>query len=77
MMPPATGHRPPATGHRPPATGHRPPATGRRLAALLPNSRYAEIPGARTLVPLDKPAAPTGEIRRFVAENPSPGEGGG
>ncbi|MFE1881998.1 alpha/beta fold hydrolase [Streptomyces diastatochromogenes] len=52
-----------------------PPATGRRLAELLPNARYVEIPDARTLVQLDNPAALTGEIRRFVKEHPLPGEG--
>ncbi|MFG3200792.1 alpha/beta fold hydrolase [Streptomyces sp. NPDC048192] len=51
-----------------------PPATGRRLAGLLPNARYVEIPGARTLVQLDNPAALTDEIRRFVKDNPLPGE---
>ncbi|MFG2123460.1 alpha/beta fold hydrolase [Streptomyces sp. NPDC048710] len=52
-----------------------PPATGRRLAELLPDARYVEIPDARTLVQLDNPAALTAEIRRFVKENPLPGEG--
>ncbi|MFI0805852.1 alpha/beta fold hydrolase [Streptomyces echinatus] len=52
-----------------------PPETGRRLARLLPNARYVEIPDARTLVQWDNPAALTGEIRRFVAANPLPGEG--
>ncbi|MEU4928079.1 alpha/beta hydrolase [Streptomyces yokosukanensis] len=51
-----------------------PPAAGRRLAELLPNSRYVEIPGARTLVPLDNPAALTDEIRRFVKDHPLPDE---
>jgi len=54
-----------------------PPATGRRLAQLLPDSRYVEIPDSRTLVPLDNPAALTDEIRRFVKENPLPGEADG
>ncbi|WP_199572587.1 alpha/beta fold hydrolase [Streptomyces murinus] len=54
-----------------------PPATGRRLARLLPRSRYVEIPGARTLVQLDNPTALVDEIRRFVKDNPLPGEGGG
>ncbi|MFH8342428.1 alpha/beta fold hydrolase [Streptomyces sp. AM6-12] len=49
-----------------------PPATGRRLARLLPDSRYVEIPGARTLVQLDNPAALVDEIRRFVKDNPLP-----
>ncbi|MFD7298568.1 alpha/beta fold hydrolase [Streptomyces sp. NPDC059897] len=52
-----------------------PPDTGRRLAALLPNARYVEIPDARTLVQFDNPAALTAELRRFVKENPLPGEG--
>ncbi|MEU5535653.1 alpha/beta hydrolase [Streptomyces sp. NPDC020362] len=52
-----------------------PPATGRRLAELLPNARYVEIPDARTLVQLDNPAALTAEIRRFVKEHPLPGGG--
>ncbi|MGW2646173.1 alpha/beta fold hydrolase [Streptomyces sp. NPDC001393] len=52
-----------------------PPATGRRLAELLPAARYVEIPDARTLVQLDNPAALTEEIRRFVKDNPLPGEG--
>ncbi|MFF7355804.1 MULTISPECIES: alpha/beta fold hydrolase [Streptomyces] len=52
-----------------------PPETGRRLAGLLPNARYTEIPDARTLVQLDNPAALTEEIRRFVKDHPLPGEG--
>ncbi|MFF7969855.1 alpha/beta fold hydrolase [Streptomyces sp. NPDC007905] len=52
-----------------------PPATGRRLAELLPDARYVEIPDARTLVQLDNPTALTEEIRRFVKEHPLPGEG--
>lgn len=50
-----------------------PPATGRRLAELLPNGRYVEIPNARTLVPWDNPEALVAEVRRFVAENPLAG----
>jgi pimeloyl-ACP methyl ester carboxylesterase len=50
-----------------------PPATGRRLAELLPDARYVEIPDARTLIPFDNPAALTAELRRFVKENPLPG----
>ncbi|MER7495196.1 alpha/beta fold hydrolase [Streptomyces pharetrae] len=38
-----------------------PPATGRRLAELLPDARYVEIPDARTLVPFDNPGALTAE----------------
>ncbi|GLX54364.1 oxidoreductase [Streptomyces hygroscopicus subsp. hygroscopicus] len=49
-----------------------PPDTGRRLARLLPASRYVEIPGARTLVQLDNPAALVDEVRRFVEDNPLP-----
>ncbi|MEU2711362.1 alpha/beta hydrolase [Streptomyces sp. NPDC007205] len=52
-----------------------PHATGRRLAGLLPNARYVEIPDARTLVQLDNPAALTEEIRRFVKDHPLPGNG--
>jgi pimeloyl-ACP methyl ester carboxylesterase len=33
------------------------PALGRRLAALFPNSTLIEVPGARTFVALDAPAA--------------------
>ncbi|MQY13703.1 Haloalkane dehalogenase [Streptomyces sp. RB5] len=47
-----------------------PAATGRRLAELLPRGRYVEIPDARTLIPLDNPAALAAELRRFIAEHP-------
>jgi pimeloyl-ACP methyl ester carboxylesterase len=33
------------------------PALGRRLAALFPNGSMIEVPGARTFVPIDNPAA--------------------
>ena len=33
------------------------PALGRRLAALFPNAALIEVPGARTFVSLDEPAA--------------------
>lgn len=33
------------------------PALGRRLAALFPHGRFLEVPGARTFVPIDNPAA--------------------
>ena len=33
------------------------PTLGRRLAALFPDSAIVEVPGARTFVPLDNPAA--------------------
>lgn len=52
-----------------------PPVTGRRLAELLPNARYVEIPDARTLVQLDNPAALCAEIRRFAKDYPLPGGG--
>lgn len=33
------------------------PALGRRLAALFPNGSMIEVPGARTFIPIDNPAA--------------------
>jgi pimeloyl-ACP methyl ester carboxylesterase len=54
-----------------------PPATGRRLAELLPDARYVEIPDARTLIQLDNPAALAEEIRVFVKDHPLPGESRG
>ncbi|MGZ9932273.1 alpha/beta fold hydrolase [Streptomyces sp. NC-S4] len=45
-----------------------PPATGRRLAELLPQGRYVEIPGAATLVQLDNPGDLCAELRRFIRE---------
>lgn len=45
-----------------------PPRTGRRLAALLPRGEYVEIPGSRTLIPLDNPRALCAELRRFIKE---------
>ncbi|MFF1279944.1 alpha/beta fold hydrolase [Streptomyces sp. NPDC058299] len=51
-----------------------PPETGRRLARLLPDARYVEIPDARTLVQLDNPGALIAEIRDFVRAHPLPGE---
>ncbi|MFF9086413.1 alpha/beta fold hydrolase [Streptomyces sp. NPDC014991] len=51
-----------------------PPETGRRLARLLPDARYVEIPDARTLVQLDNPGALVTEIRDFVREHPLPAE---
>ncbi|NSC19867.1 alpha/beta hydrolase [Streptomyces albus subsp. chlorinus] len=51
-----------------------PHATGRRLAQLLPNARYVEVPDARTLVPFDNPSGLTAELRRFIQEHPLPGE---
>ncbi|ATW51888.1 alpha/beta hydrolase [Streptomyces peucetius subsp. caesius ATCC 27952] len=49
-----------------------PHETGRRLAALLPRGEYVEIPGARTLVPLDNPEGLCAELRRFIKESPGP-----
>lgn len=50
------------------AAGDRvmPPAHGRRLAELLPQGRLTEIPGSRTLVPLDQPERLALAIREFV-----------
>ncbi|GAA3468640.1 alpha/beta fold hydrolase [Nonomuraea roseola] len=45
-----------------------PPETGRRLAALLPRGEYVEIPGSRTLIPLDNPGGLCAELRRFIKE---------
>ncbi|MET9662043.1 alpha/beta hydrolase [Streptomyces sp. NPDC006510] len=45
-----------------------PPRTGRRLAELLPQGHYVEIPEAGTLVPMDNPAALAHELRRFIGE---------
>jgi pimeloyl-ACP methyl ester carboxylesterase len=39
----------------------------RRLAELLPNSSHVEIADARTLIPLDQPAALALAIRDFLA----------
>jgi pimeloyl-ACP methyl ester carboxylesterase len=43
-----------------------PPEHGHRLANLLPNSRYAEIPGAYVLSMLDEPEAVAREIGGFL-----------
>lgn len=43
-----------------------PRATGERLAAALPRGRFVLVPGARTLVPLDQPAALAAIIRAVV-----------
>jgi pimeloyl-ACP methyl ester carboxylesterase len=50
------------------AAGDRvmPPEHGRRLAELLPEGRYTEITGTRTLIPLDQPAHLAAAIREFV-----------
>jgi len=39
---------------------------GPRLAALLPDGELFEIPGSRTLIPEDQPAALAGQLRRLV-----------
>jgi pimeloyl-ACP methyl ester carboxylesterase len=57
-----------------------PPSHGRRLAALLPRARYAEIPGAYVLSPLDEPQAVARELRAFLTstparDGPDPGRG--
>jgi pimeloyl-ACP methyl ester carboxylesterase len=46
-----------------------PPAHARRLAADFPDARLVEVPGAKTWVPVDHPAAVAGAIAAFV---PSP-----
>lgn len=44
-----------------------PPEHGRRLAALVPNGRYAEIPGAYVLSMLDEPEAVAAHLGGFLA----------
>ena len=46
------------------------PALGRRLAALFPNSTMVEVPGARTFVALDDPAAVVDAIASLGAPRP-------
>jgi pimeloyl-ACP methyl ester carboxylesterase len=50
------------------ASGDRvmPPAHGRRLADLLPDARFVEVPDSYTLVPLDQPAALVETLRDFT-----------
>lgn len=43
---------------------------GPRLAELVPNGRYVEIPDSRTLVPLDQPGVLAGIVRDFVRATP-------
>ena len=43
------------------------PALGRRLAAQFPDSTLIEVPGARTFVALDDPAAVVGAIEKICA----------
>ena len=47
-----------------------PPEHGRRLAALLPNARFIEIPDSYTLIPEDQPAELARAIRQFVRDTP-------
>lgn len=50
-----------------------PPAHGRRLAALFPQARYADIPDAYVLSPLDAPEAVANEMSQFlVSTRPRP-----
>jgi pimeloyl-ACP methyl ester carboxylesterase len=48
-----------------------PPAHGRQLAALMPRARYAEIPGAWVLSPLDEPGAVAHHMGEFLTSAPS------
>ena len=41
---------------------------GRRLAASFPHSRFVEIPGSRTLIPIDQPQALARSIAAFVGD---------
>jgi pimeloyl-ACP methyl ester carboxylesterase len=51
-----------------------PSAHGRRLAALIPHARYAEIPGAYVLSPLDEPEAVAREMSQFLTSAPTAAE---
>lgn len=42
----------------------------RRMERTIPDSRLVAIPGARTFVPLDQPAAVAEAVERFMAERP-------
>jgi pimeloyl-ACP methyl ester carboxylesterase len=48
-----------------------PAAHGHRLAALMPQARYAEIPGAYALSMLDEPEAVAREMGTFLAAAPA------
>jgi pimeloyl-ACP methyl ester carboxylesterase len=48
------------------------PALGRRLAAVFPNATMVEVPGARTFVALDAPAA---VVDAITAKHPSESNG--
>jgi hypothetical protein len=54
-----------------PATGSCPPAHGRRLAALMPQARYAQIPGAYVLSMPGQPEAVAREIGQFLTSAPA------
>ncbi|MQA08616.1 MAG: alpha/beta fold hydrolase [Pseudonocardiaceae bacterium] len=43
-----------------------PPAHGRRLAALMPNAQYAEVPGAYVLSMLDEPEIVARKLGEFL-----------
>lgn len=49
-----------------------PPAHGPRLAALFPDSRYAEIPGAYVLCMLDEPGLVAGHLSAFLTGQSAP-----
>ena len=44
-----------------------PVANGRRLAELIPNNRYVELPGVGHLVPWEEPERAAKEMREFLA----------
>lgn len=46
--------------------GFFPPAHGQRLASDFPRATLVSVPGAKTWVPVDNPAAVAGEIGKFV-----------
>jgi pimeloyl-ACP methyl ester carboxylesterase len=48
-----------------------PPAHGHRLAALMPQAKYAEIPGAYVLSMLDAPEAVAREMGTFLTVAPA------
>ncbi|MGH3358744.1 MAG: alpha/beta fold hydrolase [Nocardioidaceae bacterium] len=51
-----------------PEGGMMPPEHGPRLAKLIPDARYVEIPDAHTMVNEDQPEEFTGHLRTFLAE---------
>ena len=46
-----------------------PVANGRRLAELVPNNRYVELPGVGHLVPWEEPEKAAKEMREFFANS--------